>query len=157
MQPKLCKRQTFLLCFLIILFFFKVSHAQKEETQLNKNFDKLHFLMEQPNATELAALAHPNLEYVHSSNTRRDKSGFVEEFTKGQTKLKNIKILDKHITYTGKVATIRYNLVAEDIKTMPAKEMDIIIMQVWIKKRKKWLLLARQAAKIPAEYAKIKM
>lgn len=142
----------------ILLLLLLPALAQSQQNTLNDAFASLHLLMESPDSGKLASLAHPNLVYVHSSNTVRDKNGFVKEFIAGQTKIKNISIHDKNIIYTGHhLATIRYHLMADNSKDNPPSKMDIIVMQVWIKEKKKWYLLARQAAKIPAEYVKAKL
>jgi hypothetical protein len=141
---------------IMVLFALNLKAQNTGPVQLEQAFEQLHRLMEKPDAQGLATLAHPNLQYVHSSGTVRNKQGFVDEFMKGQTMVQNVKVLDRHLSLYKNTATIRYNLVAENTKVSPSQPMDIIILQVWVKEKNKWLLLARQAAKIPDEYAKKK-
>ena len=108
----------------------------------------LEKIMVHPQRDLLQDIASPDLVYVHSSGTVRDYQGFVKEFMEGQTKVTSAKFSDQSIQLIDKdLAIVRHRLVADSIKEGYPPIIDIIILEVWRLEKRKWKLLARQAAK----------
>ncbi len=141
-------RYSFSLLFLLMLSYW--TQAQTSTHSIQAAIDELIDLMINPDSTGLASIVHDSVVYVHSSGTVRDKQGFVDEFMKGWTMIRNIEIRDQQITITGNHAIVRHRMIADLDQPGGPPQFDIIILMVWMQdSRGDWKLLARQAAKIP--------
>lgn len=138
------------LSLLSLLFIYNTCPAQsKDETQLEASIERLRAVMEKPDSVILADLASDDLEYVHSSGTVRDKTGFIHEFMKKQTNVTNVKFSNQTIQVSGDLAVVRHRMEADAHNPGYPSRIDIIILMVWKKDGGKWRMLARQAAKLP--------
>lgn len=137
----------------LILSLLVTSHptyAQSaDEVLVAEAVERLRIAMVTPDSVVLAGLVSPDLEYVHSSGTVRNKQGFIDEFMKRWTDLSTATISNQTIKITGNNAIVRHRFVADSRKAGYLPVIDIIILMVWRKEDGQWKLLARQAAKIP--------
>lgn len=138
------------LSLILLSMIIHLTHAQTSKEAIETAVDDLIALMINPDSAGLTNIAHDSVVYVHSSGTVRDKAGFVDEFIKDWTMIRDIEIRDQKITITGHNAIVRHRMIADLDKPGGPPQFDIIILMVWIRDRNgAWKLLARQAAQIP--------
>lgn len=138
------------LSLILLSMIIHLTHAQTSKEAIETAVDDLIALMINPDSEGLTNIAHDSVVYVHSSGTVRDKAGFVDEFIKDWTMIRDIEIRDQKITITGHNAIVRHRMIADLDKPGGPPQFDIIILMVWIRDRNgAWKLLARQAAQIP--------
>ncbi len=140
-------------CLLLIFYAFlsiSVLNAQSADEQaVAQAVERLRQVMIKPEQAMLEDIAADELMYIHSSGTVRDKTGFINEFMKGQTVFTAITISDQEIRISGNIALVRHHLLGDSFMKQIRGKIDIIIFLTWQKKKGKWKLLGRQAAKIP--------
>lgn len=138
------------LSLILLSMIIHLTHAQTSKEAIETAVDDLIALMINPDSAGLTNIAHDSVVYVHSSGTVRDKAGFVDEFIKDWTMIRDIEIRDQKITITGHNAIVRHRMIADLDKPGGPPQFDIIILMVWIQDQMgAWKLLARQAAQIP--------
>ncbi len=141
--------------FLVLILLSKFSFAQNAEVaKIESQLEKLRLAMLSPEEISLSNLVSDELVYVHSSGTVRNKQGFVDEFIKGWTVLKEVEFQEQFIDISGKDAIVRHRWVGKTKMNNSPGEIDIIILMVWRKEKGQWRMYARQAAKVPEEYRK---
>lgn len=134
----------------ILLSYGNYITAQTSDDQaVAEAVEKLRKVMITPDEVILKSLVADDLVYVHSSGTVRNKQGFVDEFMKGWSVFKSIKLENQSITLAGDAAVVRHRLTGDFLHNNIDEKIDIIILMVWQKQQGQWKLLARQAAKIP--------
>ena len=120
------------------------------ESKINAKVSALSDAMVDADAEALMKLTSPNLVYGHSSGRVEDQKTFVENILNGNSNFLTIELEDQTIKVTEDVAVVRHVLAANvhDKGKEPA-DIRIGIMLVWHKEKGDWLLLARQAYKLP--------
>ena len=126
-----------------------LSGQSSDERAVDLAVETLRKAMLHPDSTVLKNLAADELVYIHSSGTVRNKQGFIDEFMKGWSVMTSLTISDQVIQLSGKNAIVRHHLTGETLNNNIPGILDIIVLQVWIKQKGHWKLLARQAAKMP--------
>lgn len=89
-------------------------------------------------------IAATELTYGHSNGTIEDKATFIETVASGKTDFTKIDITDQTISVVGKTALVRHKMSADLGET----HINLGILTVWIKRKKGWKLLARQAFRV---------
>ena len=93
----------------ILLSYGNYITAQTSDDQaVAEAVEKLRKVMITPDEVILKSLAADDLVYVHSSGTVRNKQGFVDEFMKGWSVFKSIKLENQSITLAGDAAVVRH-------------------------------------------------
>lgn len=102
-----------------------------------------------PTESNLKALTSKDLSYGHSSGVLQDQKVFIEKLLNGESDFVTIEFQNQSIQVTGDVAIVRHNLVAHTKDSGVEKDIKIGNVLVWQKQKDKWLLIARQAFKLP--------
>src|SRR6187431_3060515 len=137
----------------IILFQFsglaQNSTNSKVETEVAALVETLRQAMIDGDGAKLKELSSPALSYGHSSGKIQDQAAFVEKIANGESDFVTIEFQNQTIEIVGDAAIVRHNLVAHTKDGGVDKDIKIGIMLVWQKQANKWLLIARQAFKLP--------
>ncbi|MBS1600440.1 MAG: nuclear transport factor 2 family protein [Bacteroidetes bacterium] len=142
-----------LLLSIFVLFISSAVLAQSaDEKIIADRIEKFRKAMLPPvDKATLEDLTAKELSYCHSSGFLEDKTTFVEDLVKSKWVFTSISLSDQTIKIAGDAAIVRHRMTGEtNNNNVPAK-VDIIVLQVWQKQNGSWKLLARQAAKIPAD------
>lgn len=133
-----------------IAFFFTsvVVYAQVDSVGLKDAMQKLDkALLGKDNAT-LELVLHKDLSYGHSNGWVQSKVDVINDFKSGKLRYNKIENNSLSILNINKKwATVRTNTNAEGVVNNNAFKLTLHVMQVWIKTKKGWQLLARQSAK----------
>lgn len=103
-----------------------------------------------PDRETLQKLTSPALSYGHSNGRIESQEQFIQNMLGGGSRFLSIELTDKTLSVVGDVAVVRHVLFAHTHDT--GKEPGTIrigILLIWRHEEDEWLLLARQAFKLP--------
>ena len=121
-----------------------------EETAVASRVETLRQVMIDADGKKLKELTSPALSYGHSSGKLENQAVFVEKIVNGESDFVTIEFQNQTIEIVGDVAIVRHNLAAHTKDGGVDKDIKIGIMLIWQKQKNKWLLVARQAYKLPS-------
>jgi hypothetical protein len=138
----------------VILFqfsgFAQNNSKSKDETDVAARVETLRLAMIDADGAKLKELSSPALSYGHSSGKLENQAAFVEKIAKGESDFVTIEFQNQTIEILDNVAVVRHNLVAHTKDGEVEKDIKIGVMLIWQKQKNKWLLIARQAYKLPS-------
>ncbi|GGA78012.1 hypothetical protein GCM10008015_18380 [Flavobacterium palustre] len=142
-----------LLVFALFLISFsnwaQTKPISKEETVVANSVEAFRKALIDPTDSNLKALTSADLSYGHSSGVLQDQKVFIEKLLNGESDFVTIEFQNQSIQITGDVAIVRHNLAAHTKDSGVEKDIKIGNVLVWQKQKNKWLLIARQAFKLP--------
>lgn len=143
----------YLLYFAVVLVSFsgwaQNRSANKEETEIAARVESLRQALIDADANKLKDLTSGDLSYGHSSGVVQNQSIFIEKLINGESDFVSIEFQNQTIEIIGDVAIVRHNLAAHTKDSGMDKDIKIGNMLVWQKQKSKWVLIARQAFKLP--------
>jgi hypothetical protein len=139
--------------FLIIAFLLLanvICFAQNDEASVASTVEKLRVAIVDANEAELNKLTSPKLTYGHSNGLIEDKKEFVRAIISGESNFTKIDLSEQSVSISGDVALVRHNLAGETHnKGKEPGTTKLGVLMVFQKTKGSWLLLARQAFKLP--------
>ena len=141
----------FLATLAVVLFQFSVSsqNKSKDEIAVATRVETLRQAMIDADGAKLKELTSSGLSYGHSNGVVQNQAVFVEKIVNGESDFVTIEFQNQTIEIVGDAAIVRHNLAAHTKDGGIDKDIKIGIMLVWQKQKNKWLLIARQAYKLP--------
>ena len=137
-----------LLLTITILITSLVICAQPDSISLKVAMQKLDKAMMQKDEAALQILLHKDVSYGHSNGWIQTKTDVFNDFKNGKLTYNKIESGNQKIlTIDKKSATVRMDLDAEGVVNGNAFNLSMHAMQVWIKTKNGWQLLARQSGK----------
>jgi hypothetical protein len=121
--------------------------TKENEKDVATAVTKLVNLLRNPDQVGLQSLIHPQLSYGHSSGRIEGKAGFIENLMNGNSDFVEIEIKDQSIIVVGSTAIVRHLLEASIIDSAVPANIKLHVITTWVKGKKGWQLLARQAIK----------
>lgn len=101
-------------------------------------------------STVLAGLVDEMVTYGHSSGKIENKPEMIHNAMVSPTTYKDFGMSDVSIRVDGKTAIVRHVLKARSFDAAGKESvLHLNVLQTWIKKNKQWILVARQAVKLP--------
>lgn len=98
----------------------------------------------------LQRLTSSSLSYGHSSGKIESQAEFVENIVTGGSVFEDIQLEDQTVEVLGNTATVRHTFTAKtNDKGKGPGTVKLHILLVWVKAETGWVLLARQAVKVP--------
>ena len=139
---------------LIILLFVlaqTISVAQSaDEKAVAAAVEKLRTALLDGTEPELNKITSPSLSYGHSNGLLEDKKEFIRALTSGESNFTKIDISDQTITVSGDLAMVRHKLMGDTAnKGKDPAQVKLGVFYVWQKIKGEWLLVGRQAFKLP--------
>lgn len=140
--------------FLFMLVFFlaplTLLAQKKEEQAVADAVRRLNQAMIDGNNISLDELTAKKLSYGHSSGLVEDKDTYITALVDGTFGFSSIDLTDQTISIVDNVAIVRHKFSAgTDDKGKQPGTVRLAVLQIWQKQKGKWLLLARQAARLP--------
>lgn len=132
----------------IVLCFVSYSFAQADSTGLKLAMQKLDAALVQKDAVILRFMLHQDLSFGHSNGWIQSRKDVLDDFASGKleyTKIENNSTAVIQIRKNRATATINTN-VEGSVSGNPFK-LNLHVMQIWLRTKKGWQLLARQSAK----------
>lgn len=140
------KKIIFTLSFFMVI---AVSGQKKSDAQeVTEEAEKLRLAMISGKKSELESLILPELTYGHSGGHIDDATEFVDKLVSKKSDFLSIDITNQNIQIVGNTAIVRHHFYATtaDLGKTPG-DVTLDILLVWMKVKKDWKLLARQAVK----------
>lgn len=140
----------------IALFLISISNwsqnnnVSNEEAVVANRVEAFRKALIDPTANGLKELTSKDLSYGHSSGVIQNQEVFIEKLLNGESDFVTIEFQNQSIQISDDVAIVRHNLAAHTKDSGVEKDIKIGIMLVWQKQKGKWLLIARQAYKLPS-------
>ena len=133
----------------LVLFLFNYSFAQIDSIGLKNAMQQLDQALLQKDETVLQTVLYKEVSYGHSNGWIQSKSDILNDFTSGKLTYNKIENNSSAIvSISKKYATVKTNTNAEGVVNGTAFKLTLHIMQLWIKTKKGWQLIARQSAKL---------
>jgi hypothetical protein len=127
--------------------------AQQQNTmvkQIEKAVESLTQAMIHADGDALHRLTAEKLSYGHSSGKVESKAQFIESLLSGESDFEDIKLADQTVEVVGNTAIVRHVLSAQtNDRGKGSGTVKLNILLVWVKEKGQWLLLARQAVRVP--------
>ena len=131
----------------MLLFSFVFANAQTEESILITAMKEFHQALVEKNTVSLNQQTERALSYGHSNGWVQTKTDLIKDFETGLISYQSYKEDSVQISLSEKVANVRF---VADIKATlrgNSNSNHLKVLEVWVKKGKRWLLFARQAVK----------
>jgi ketosteroid isomerase-like protein len=143
------KKTILLVAFL--LFTSLVTFAQStDEKAVGEAVEKLKKAIVDADEAALSKLTSPLLSYGHSNGLLEDKKEFIRAITSGESHFTRLDISDQTITISGDLAIVRHKLAGDTAnKGKDPGQVKLGVLYAWQKVKGNWLLMGRQAYKLP--------
>ncbi|MEO8253347.1 MAG: nuclear transport factor 2 family protein [Flavobacterium sp.] len=145
-------KKYFLLFTLVLISYSnwaQTKSVSKEEIAVANRVEAFRKALIDPNANQLKELTSKDLSYVHSSGVFQDQNVFIEKLLNKESDFVTIEFQNQTIQISGDVAVVRHILAAQTKDSGIEKDIKIGIMLVWQKQKSNWVMIARQAFKLP--------
>lgn len=135
--------------FLSILFLFSafVVAAQTDEEKLTVTLKEFHQALVQKNTVSINQQTDKALSYGHSNGWVENKTAMLKNLESGYISYQSFTEDSIEVVMNGNMANARF--VANISATLKgsAAVYHLKVLEVWVKKGKRWVLFARQAVK----------
>lgn len=143
----------YIVAFVLVLNSFanyaQTKSVSKEEAAVADRVEAFRKALINPTENNLKALTSKDLSYGHSSGVLQNQDVFIEKLLNKESDFVTIEFQNQTIQITGDVAIVRHNLAAHTKDSGVEKDIKIGNVLVWQKQKGKWVIIARQAFKLP--------
>jgi len=132
---------------LLLLFSFVFANAQTEEEKLTTALKEFHQALVNKNTASINQQTDKALSYGHSNGWVETKADVIKDLETGYLVYHSYKEDSLTITINETMANARF--VADIKATMNGNDTNVHlkVLEVWVKKGKRWILFARQGVK----------
>jgi hypothetical protein len=141
-------KKSILLSALFLINFTFVNAQSADEKKVAETVSALRQAMIDADKAVLENIIHEDLSYGHSGGAVETKAMLIESLLTGISDFKTMDLTEQTIKVVGKNAIVRHKLFAETANKGVASTAKLNVLLIFVKAKGKWLLLARQAAKI---------
>ena len=143
---------------LLVIALFLLSMANwaqndtnsKEEMAVANRVEAFRKVLIDPSVKGLKEITSKDLSYGHSSGVLQNQEVFIEKLMNGESDFVTIEFQNQSIQISGDVAIVRHNLAAHTKDSGVERDIKIGNVLIWQKIKGQWLLIARQAFKLPS-------
>lgn len=136
-----------LVLFISAVLISTVSTAQTDEEKLMVTVKEFHQALVAKNTVSINQQTDKALSYGHSNGWVETKADMIKDLETGVISYQGFKEDSMTVTMNGNMANVRF--VAEVSATLKgtASTFRLKVLEVWVKKSKRWILFGRQAIK----------
>lgn len=138
-----------LLLFACLIFTATAFAQSKDEKDVTAAVEFMRKAMVDGNRADLTKLAAEDLSYGHSSGKIQNKAEFVEAIASGSSDFVTIDLTEQTVKVVGTTAIVCHKLSAQTNDGGKPGTTVLGVMLIFQKQKGGWLLLARQAYKLP--------
>lgn len=150
-QIKLKKLLTILFLFFAVYSFAQPAPQMRgtDEEKLITTVKEFHQAMVNKNTGSINQQTDKALSYGHSNGWIETKAEMMKNLETGYISYQGYKEDSITVVINGNMANVRF--IADITATMKAatNNYHLKVLEVWVKKGKRWVLFARQAVKVP--------
>jgi len=130
-----------------LVFSFVFAHAQTEEEKLTATLKEFHQALVNKNTASINQQTDKALSYGHSNGWVQTKADVIKDLETGYLVYHSYKEDSLNITINESMANARF--VADINATLNGNTntIHLKVLEVWVKKGKRWLLFARQGVR----------
>ena len=135
---------------ILFLFFVAFANAQTDEEKLISTLKEFHLALVNKNTVSINQQTDKALSYGHSNGWVETKADVMKDLETGYISYQMYKEDSISVLLNGNMANVRFN--ADITATMKSTTITyhLKVLEVWVKKGKRWVLFARQAVKAPS-------
>jgi hypothetical protein len=132
---------------LLLMVGFGVAHGQTEEQKLASAIKDFHQALVNKNTASINQQTDKALSYGHSNGWVETKADMIKDLEAGLIVYHSYKEDSLNITINETMANARF--VADVSATLRGNTTNfhLKVLEVWVKKGKRWILFARQAVR----------
>ena len=132
---------------LLLVFSFVLANAQTEEEKLTATLKEFHQALVNKNTASINQQTDKALSYGHSNGWVETKADVIKDLETGYLVYHSYKEDSLNLTINESMANARF--VADINATLNGNTntIHLKVLEVWVKKGKRWLLFARQAVR----------
>ena len=143
-------KRTFLIAVCFLFVNTLVFAQNSDEKAVADAVEKLRIAMLDAKESDLDKLTSADLSYGHSNGLLEDKKEFIRALTSEESNFTRIELSEQTIKISGDVALVRHKLMGDTHnKGKDPAPVKLGIFMVWQKMKGDWLLVGRQAFKLP--------
>lgn len=132
----------------ILLFFTSlVAAAQTADEKLITTIKEFHQALVKKNTVSIIQQTDKAISYGHSNGWVETKAEMINNLETGYLTYRSFKEDSLQVTINGNVAHARFIADIEATLNQKDSQFHLKVLEVWVKKGKRWLLFARQAVK----------
>lgn len=137
-------KKLFVIVILLNVFF---ANAQTDEEKLSVTLKEFHQALVKKNTISINQQTDKALSYGHSNGWVENKEDLIKHLETGYMNYNSYKDDSIQVIINGNMANARF--VADISATLngATNSFHLKVLEVWVKKGKRWLLFARQAVK----------
>jgi Domain of unknown function (DUF4440) len=130
-----------------LLFIHLFVNAQTNEEKLTSTLKEFHQALVKKNTVSINQQTDKALSYGHSNGWVETKDDLMKNLETGYMNYNSYKEDSIQVVVNGNMANARF--VADIAATLNRKDgnFHLKVLEVWVKKGKRWLLFARQAVR----------
>ena len=131
----------------LVVFSFVFANAQTEEEKLTTTLKEFHQALVNKNTVSINQQTDKALSYGHSNGWVQSKADVIKDLETGKIVYHSFKEDSLTITINESMANARF--VADVNATLNGNTVNthLKVLEVWVKKGKRWVLFARQGVK----------
>ena len=132
---------------ILLLFTSLIAAAQTDEIKLTATLKEFHKALVDNNTVSVNQQTDKALSYGHSNGWIETKADMIKNLETGYMNYNSIKEDSIQIMMNGTMANVRF--VADINATLNGNtnSFRLKVLEVWVKKGRRWLLFARQAVR----------
>jgi len=143
-------KRTFLIAVCFLFVNTLVFAQNSDEKAVADAVEKLRVAIVDAKESELSKLTSADLSYGHSNGLLEDKKEFIRALTSEESNFTRIELSEQTIKISGDIALVRHKLMGDTHnKGKDPAPVKLGIFMVWQKLKGDWLLVGRQAFKLP--------
>lgn len=133
---------------IVLLLNCVVGFAQTDEEKLASTLKEFHQALVKKNTVSINQQTDKALSYGHSNGWVETKTAMIKNLETGYTSYKSIKEDSLQVTINENLAHARFTGDYEvSLNGGNSVVYHLKVLEVWVKKGKRWLLFARQAVR----------
>ena len=132
---------------IVLLLNVVFANAQTEEEKLSVTLKEFHQALVKKNIVSINQQTDKVLSYGHSNGWVETKQEMIKNLETGFMKYRSYKEDSVQVVINGNLANTRFVADIEATRDGISGNYHLNVLEVWVKKGKRWLLFARQAVK----------
>ena len=140
--------------FLLLIIFSCLSifaiAQQTDEQKLVNTVKEFHQALVNKNTVSINQQTDKALSYGHSNGWVQTKADLIKDFETGYISYISISEDSVTVAMSGNMANVRFISDITAVFKGTTSNFRLKVLEVWVKKGKRWILFARQAVKAPS-------
>ena len=130
------------------LFFINAVAQTADEKKLVETVKEFHQALVKKNTISINQQTDKALSYGHSNGWIQTKADVIKDFERGYISYQNFKEDSITVSINDNMANVRFVAdITAILNGTTVNNYHLKVLEVWVKKSKRWLLFARQAVK----------